>query len=80
MKEVFIMSKYQVSTIQKEELFKEAVKAIDGYNKLVDGYADGKIEEWEQQEEHCRKFMNLFLAEIRSRGLEEEFDDYLLEI
>lgn len=74
------MSKYQVSTIQKEELFKEAVKAIDGYNKLVDGYADGKIEEWERQEEHCRKFMNLFLAEIRNRGLEEEFDDYLLEI
>ena len=73
------MPRYQLSTIQKEKLFKDAVEAIDAYNKLVDKYAAGKFEEWEQHEEHFRNDMRLFLAEIRGRGLEDEFDDYLLE-
>lgn len=79
MKEVFIMSRNQVATIQKEELFKKAIEAIDRYNKLVNSYAAGKFEEWEQHEERYHNVMGLFLSEIRHRGLEEEFDDYLLE-
>lgn len=73
------MSRTQVTTIQKEELFKEAIEVIDHYNKLVNEYAAGKFEEWEQHEEHYHNVMGVFLTEIRRRGLEEEFDDYLLE-
>lgn len=53
-------------------LFNKTISAIDRYNAVIE--MDG----WGMFENVFYKIMCLYLAEIRDRGLEEEFEDYSL--
>lgn len=64
--------------LTEEELFKSACQAMDEHTHLIENFSDGNFEMFEHREERLWKCVRLFLAEIRNRGLNEEFDDYSL--